>query len=123
MRGWMLGLVGALLLAPLGAGAQVLSGEEVDDPAFAKVNAHPAECARLRRQIDHYRGMQQRAKALDNPMWETRTKDQVDLLRGMQAARCPGDIPVDTTAEALKQLIKLAAKGAALYFSGGLAGF
>ena len=67
--------------------------------------------------------MQKRAIALRNEMWAQRTGDHADLLRGLQAMRCPSDIPVDTTGEAFKQLVKLAAKAAVTYFTFGAAGF
>jgi hypothetical protein len=123
VRYWLLPAVALALLAPGAASAQMLSAEDAEDPAFAKVNAHPAECSRLRRQIDHFSNMHARAAALDNDLWQARTKEHVQLLRGMQAARCPGDVPVDTTAEAFKQLLKLAAKGAVTYFTMGAYGF
>ena len=64
-----------------------------------------------------------RAHELDSSQWSERMQDQVDLLRGIQAARCPNDVPVDTAAEAFAQLMKLAAKGAVAYFTFGAAGF
>ena len=32
--------------------------------------AGPAECQRFNRQISHYQAMVERARELDNPMWE-----------------------------------------------------
>jgi hypothetical protein len=90
---------------------------------LGKLNGHPAECSRLRRQIDQFALMQKRAKALENELWQARLKDHLDLLHGVQAARCPSDVPVDTTGEAFKQLLKLAAKAAITYFTFGAAGF
>ena len=123
MRSWLILAALVLGLVPGPALAQVLTPNGPDDPRFARVNAHPAECARLARQIAQYAGMQKRAHDLGNDMWEKRMGNQVDLLRGMQAARCPNDVPVDQTAEALKLLIKLAAKAAVTYFTFGAAGF
>lgn len=108
-------------LAPCLASAQSLNAEQVE--AFQTIPAHPAECARLRRQVDHYIGMQKRAAALDDAMWQERLGNHIQMLRAMQAARCPDDLPVDTTAEAFKQLLQLAAKGALTYFTFGAAGF
>ena len=111
------------LMAPT-ASAQLLSAEDVAQARkIQSVQAHPAECARLQRQIAHFQGMEARAKALDHEMYEEGLRQQKDLLRGLQAARCPNDVPVDTTAEALKQLLALAAKGALTYFTFGAAGF
>lgn len=123
MRKWLAIVLAAMVLAPGVAAAQILSSEEAGNPEFRAINAHPAECSRLRRQIDHFRMMQRRAEVLDNELWADRMNGHLELLYGMQAARCPGDIPVDTAAEAWKQLIKLAAKGALTYFTMGAAGF
>jgi hypothetical protein len=110
-------------LAPV-AGAQSLSQEEAQELLAAQgVSAHPAECARLRRQIDHFTNMQQRAQSLESEMWQSRMAEQVNTLRGIQAARCPNDVPVDTAAQAFAELLKLAAKGAVTYFTFGAAGF
>lgn len=113
----------ALLLATPAA-AQSLSAEEAKELlAQREVSAHPAECARLRRQIDQFTLMLERAEALDSEQWSERMAEQVELLRGIQAARCPNDVPVDTAAEAFAQLMKLAARGAVAYFTFGAAGF
>ncbi|HJO22007.1 MAG: hypothetical protein QF890_04975 [Myxococcota bacterium] len=112
-----------VFVAPAASG-QTLSAEKAREQlAMREANAHPAECARLRRQIDHVAGMQSRANHLGNSHWEQRIGEQVGLFRGIQAARCPNDVPVDEVSEALVQLLKLAAKGAATYFTFGMAGF
>ena len=110
-------------LVPI-AGAQSLTSEEAQELlAQRQVSAHPAECSRLRRQIDHFTLMLERADALENEMWVERMQGQIETLRGIQAARCPNDVPVDHAAEAFMELLKLAAKGAAAYFTFGAAGF
>jgi hypothetical protein len=128
MKVWLAVVVGVLLLAPGVASAQLLGGDGSSDSppsadSFRSVNAHPAECARLARQIDHFAMMTARAQALKNEMWMERMKDQLELLQGMQAARCPDDVPIDQAAEAFKFLVKLAAKAAITYFTFGAAGF
>jgi hypothetical protein len=128
MRIWLAVAAGALLLAPGIASAQLLGGEgSPDSPpsadSFRSVNAHPAECARLARQIDYFAMMTERAKALENQLWLERMGQQLELLKGMQAARCPDDVPIDEAAEAFKFLVKLAAKAALTYFTFGAAGF
>ena len=126
-RPWLAALLAALVLIPIAVSADVVPAEEAAETLNLRlannVNAHPAECSRLRRQIDHFTMMRRRAEALESQLWLARTQEHVDLLRGVQAARCPKDVPVDTTAEALKQLLLLAAKGAATYFTMGAAGF
>jgi hypothetical protein len=116
-----------LLLLPALASADDLPEEMPESAAktiqLGKLNGHPAECSRLRRQIDQYALMQKRAKALENELWQARLQNHLDLLHGVQAARCPADVPVDSTGEAFKQLLKLAAKAAVTYFTFGAAGF
>ena len=56
--------------APGVASAQSLSAEQAEQ--FRSVAAHPAECSRLRRQVDQYVTMQQRAATLDNDLWKER---------------------------------------------------
>ena len=122
MKVWLAVAVGALLLAPGIAAAQLFGGDGSAN-SFRSVNAHPAECARLARQIDHFAMMTARAEALENELWMERMKDHLELLQGMQAARCPDDVQVDEAAEAFKLLVKLAAKAALTYFTFGAAGF
>lgn len=93
----------ASLLAPLGAGA-----------------AGPAECARLRRQIDHFQGMADRANALESELWSERLGGHLALLRGRQLDRCPQDVPRDdSTAKAFMQLLRVAGQAALTYFTFG----
>jgi len=122
MKVWLAVAAGALLLVPGIASAQ-LFGEDGSSKSVRSVNAHPAECARLARKIDHFAMMTARAEALENELWSARMQDQLELLQGMQAARCPDDVPVDSGAEAFKFLVKLAAKAALTYFTFGAAGF
>jgi len=121
MRSLLALIICTAFLAPSLGWAQSLTADQV--AAFQSAPAHPAECARLRRQVDHYIGMQQRAATLQDEMWQGRLGHHVTMLRAMQAARCPNDLPVDTTAEAFKVLIQIAAKAALTYFTFGAAGF
>jgi len=121
MRSLLATIICTAFLAPSMAAAQSLTPEQVE--AFNSAPGHPAECARLRRQVDHFIGMQQRASALKDEMWNERLGNHVQALRAMQAARCPQDLPVDTTAQAFQELLKIAAKGAITYFTFGAAGF
>jgi len=83
---------------------------------------HPAECARLNRQIDHFEGMADRAEAQGNAMWTERTEQQVSLLRERQEQRCPGDVPDDSAKQAFlafMSLLKVAGQAAMSYFTFG----
>ncbi len=109
----MAGGVRMKLLLAMAMGAALLL------PAGAAVAGSPAECARYKRQIDHYEGMVERARNLDSELWEGRTQDHVDKLRALQRERCPEDIPLNTTLIAFERLLKLAAKAAVTYFTFG----
>ena len=114
----------ALVCMAPSAGAQSLTAENAQELLDQRqVSAHPAECARLRRQIDQYTMMLERAGTLESEMWASRMQQQIALLRGIQAGRCPNDVPVDRVAEAMLELMKLAAKGAVAYFTFGVGGF
>ncbi len=121
MRSVLAIIICTAFLSPSIASAQSLSAEQVQ--ALQSAPAHPAECSRLRRRVDHFIGMEQRARTLGDEMWQGRVGHHIKMLRAMQAARCPNDLPVDTTAEAFKVLIQLAAKAAVTYFTFGAAGF
>ncbi len=83
---------------------------------------HPAECARLRKQIDHFEGMVDRAEAQGNAMWTERTGQHVSLLRERQKLRCPSDVPDDSAMQAFlmfMSLLKVAGQAALTYFTFG----
>ena len=103
-KGLAIAALVAGLLAPLGANAA----------------AGPAECARLRRQIDHFQWMADRAKKLNSDLWTDRLGDHLALLRGRQLDRCPQDVPHDdSTAKAFMQLLRVAGAAALTYFTFG----
>jgi len=106
MRGWLAVFTGIALLLPATAGAI----------------GSPAECARLQRQLKHYRTMGMRAESAGNAMWTEKLRVHVELLQAQQLERCPEDVPVDTTGEAFKALLRLAAQAAIAYFTFGAYG-
>jgi len=84
--------------------------------------AHPAECARLKRQIDHFEGMVERAEQQGSEVWATRTQQHVDLLRETQSQRCPDDAQDNAAKEAFiafMNLLKVAGQAALSYFTFG----
>lgn len=117
MRIWLAIVIGAALLAPGIASSQILSSDQAAE--MQAMSAHPAECSRLRRQVDHFTTMHSRAASLQNALWSGRLKTHIETLRGIQAARCPQDLPVDTVAQAFKTMMQLAMKGAVTWFSMG----
>ncbi len=67
MKVWFAVVGCALVLLPGIASAQVVGREEFEQKLSAlSASAHPAECARLRRQIDHFYGMFERATAFQS---------------------------------------------------------
>jgi hypothetical protein len=91
-------------------------------PTAQGANAHPAECARLARQIDHFEGMQERAQQLGNELWVERTQQHVALLREQQKERCPDDASDNAAKQAwyaFMNLLKVAGKAALTYFTFG----
>ena len=104
VKQWLaIAALAAGLLAPVGADA-----------------AGPAECARLRRQIDHFQGMADRAKALKSELWSDRLGNHLGMLRARQLDRCPQDVPRDdSTAKAFMQLLRVAGSAALTYFTFG----
>ena len=82
--------------------------------------AGPAECSRLRRQIDHFQFMTDRAEQLGEPMWTERMGEHLARLKGRQKSRCPQDVPTDdSTARAFMQLLRVAGEVAITYFTFG----
>ena len=110
------------LMVLVAAPAAALTAEEAEQLRAAN-NAHPAECARLRRQLAHYTMMFKRSATLGNELWTERMGQQIMLLQGVQEQRCPADVPVDEMAELMKQLLILGAKAAIAYFTFGAGGF
>jgi hypothetical protein len=85
----------------------------------ATASAGTIECRRLTRRVEHFSGMVERARALDNEMWEERTQQHLDLLIVRRAARCPEYAEDDSAMRALAALMKLAARAAITYFTFG----
>lgn len=85
------------------------------------------QCRRMTKQISHYEGtVLAMAKDRGNALWEQATRDQINRLKDRRADRCPEwgkqrsfILKARAKAEAWRQTIAMAAKGAAKYFSGG----
>jgi hypothetical protein len=89
-------------------------------PLAVQAAGGPAECARLRRQIDHFQRMTDRAEELGDPMWTERMGQHLALMKGRQKNRCPHDVPTDdSTARAFMQLLRVAGEAAVSYFTFG----
>lgn len=80
----------------------------------------PATCARFARQIQHYEGMVERSKQLDNELWTERTQAHVDRLRARAEPHCPDlEDGAAAQARAFAQLVKIGAAVALRYFTFG----
>jgi len=77
------------------------------------------ECRRLEFQLAHYKAMTNRAGQLNNSLWKQRFKDHVETLRDRQTVACP-DVEKREQQQAMTDLLKLAAKAAARYFTFGM---
>jgi hypothetical protein len=109
VKQWLaIAALAAGLCAPIGAAAGTVGP------------GGPAECARLRRQIDHFQRMVDRAEQLKSELWTGRIGSHIGMLRERQMNRCPQDVPNDdSTARALMQLLKIAGSAALTYFTFG----
>jgi len=83
---------------------------------------NPARCEYLATQIAHFEGMSARAEELDNDVWQQRFDSHLSELKQRQKA-CPGHSDSEVAARQFRELAKLAAKGAARFFTLGMAPF
>lgn len=85
-------------------------------------SAEPPQCKRLTQQQAHYEMLRQRADAADNPLWENRLDTQLRNLRAQRRmVGCPDkQAALEAMLHQMRELIKLAAEGAATFFSGGV---
>ncbi len=90
----------------------------------AAASAGPAECARTARQIAHFETMVEKAEAGGKADWAESTQAHIDKIRASAVARCP-ELAHDAKAqakaqyEAMMALMKIGAKAARMYFTGG----
>jgi len=88
----------------------------------ASASAEPPQCKRITQQQAHYQTLRDRAHAADNALWQDRLDQQLNYLR--QERRMLGCPDAQAAFEAmmaqLRELVKLAAEGAATFFTGGM---
>ena len=84
---------------------------------------NPGECARLMRQIYHFRSLEQRADDLGNQLYADRMLFQTDRLRERFDVRCDGfsedDRLVRQAMADFARIMRIGASAAARYFSMG----
>jgi hypothetical protein len=99
-------LLGIALLAPGLASAEGGQGS--------------AECRHLTNQIDFFETRLETAEQLGNQLWEERLAGHLDGLRERRATRCPEYSDSAQAMKQLEELLALAAKGAATFFTMGM---
>jgi LPS sulfotransferase NodH len=89
------------------------------DLAAAKDGQGSSECRHLTAQVSFFEARLQRAQALDNPIWEERLGRHLNHLIERRATRCPEYSDGAQAMKQLQELLTLAAKGAASFFTMG----
>jgi hypothetical protein len=88
--------------------------------ASAEGGRGSGECRHLTNQIDFFEDRLETAEQLGNELWEARLAGHVDGLRERRATRCPEYSDSAEAMRQLEQMLALAAKGAATFFTMGM---
>jgi hypothetical protein len=81
-----------------------------------------ARCQHLHLQIAHFEAQMERADQLGSDLWEDRFRDHLAELKS-QRKSCPGFSDSEIAAQQMRELLKLAARGALTFFTMGMAPF
>jgi len=95
------------------------------EPAAALAGAQAGTCRRISRQIEQYENVVEMAESRDDALWENATLAQIDRLSLRRERLCPEYKKPNKALELAKstnRLMKLAAKAAITYFTGGFDG-
>ena len=79
-----------------------------------------ARCQHIHLQIAHFEAQAERADQLGSDVWEGRFKDHLSDLKSQRKA-CPGFSDSEIAAQQMRELLKLAARGAITFFTMGMA--
>ncbi len=79
-----------------------------------------ARCQNLNLQIAHFEAQAERAEKLGSDLWEDRFRDHVADLKDERKS-CPGYSDAEVAAQQMRELLKLAARGALTFFTMGMA--
>jgi hypothetical protein len=85
-------------------------------------NPNTHKCNRMTRQIAHYDDVLELARGRQNELWENATKAQIDRLAEQRLRLCPEMIQEARAKKEMREflgLMKMAAKAARSYFTGG----
>ena len=89
-------------------------------PAAGRANSQ-ARCAFLHMQIAHVEAPEARADQLNNDLWKERFHKHLAYLK-TQRKECPGWSDSEIAAQQMRELLKLAARGALTFFTMGMGG-
>lgn len=81
-----------------------------------------ARCEHIHLQIAHFEAQAERADQLGSDLWEERFRDHLADLKTQRKA-CPGFSDSEVAARQMRELLMLAARGAATFFTLGMAPF
>jgi hypothetical protein len=79
----------------------------------------PGRCQQLNHRIAHFEAMESRADQLDNDLWADRFHDHLATLKSERKS-CPGYSDSEIAAAQMRELLKLAARGAITFFTMGM---
>jgi hypothetical protein len=79
----------------------------------------PGRCRQLNHRIAHFEAMEARADQLGNDLWEDRFHDHLAALKSERKS-CPGYSDSEVAAAQMRELLRLAARGAITFFTMGM---
>ena len=88
-------------------------------PAAGWANTQ-ARCVHIQHKIAHFEAQAERAEQLGSDLWADRFRDQLADLKS-QRKSCPGFSDSEIAAQQMRELLKLAARGALTFFTMGMA--
>ena len=88
-------------------------------PAASWANPQ-ARCRHIHMKIAHFEAQAERAHQLGSDLWEDRFRDHLVDLKS-QRKSCPGFSDSEIAAQQMRELLKLAARGALMFFTMGMA--
>lgn len=83
--------------------------------------ADPLQCKNLKRQVDHFEMLRDRADAADSALWQQRFDQQLAYLKNQRRHIGCRDktAALEAALAQMRELMKLAAEGALTFFTGG----
>ena len=102
--------------------ATLLLGIALLAPSLASAGGRQgsSECRDLTTQVDFFAARLERAEELGNELWQERLGRHLAELRERRSTRCPEYSDSAQAMKQLEELLALAAKGAATFFTMGM---